>query len=109
MIRLAEQKNGSHRMQSRRLMKLRISCGRNTRRSEFLPLSAMAIRVVVEHIKVSLPDTHARSDADLAKPVADALRWDVQVPHSKIRTSVRDGRGYPRPGLSTVVARGVAR
>jgi osmotically-inducible protein OsmY len=40
---------------------------------------------------VSLPDMHARSDADLAKAVADALRWDVEVPHSKIKTSVRDG------------------
>jgi osmotically-inducible protein OsmY len=49
------------------------------------------VRVVVEHIDVSLPDTHARSDADLARAVADALRWDVEVPDSKIKTLVRDG------------------
>ena len=49
------------------------------------------VRAVVEHIDVSLPDMHARSDADLAKAVADALRWDVEVPYTKIKTSVRDG------------------
>lgn len=49
------------------------------------------VNVVVEHMDVSLPDMHACSDADLAKAVADALRWDVEVPHDKIKTSVRDG------------------
>jgi len=49
------------------------------------------VRAVVEHMDISLPDMHARSDADLAKAVADALRWDVEVPDSKIKTSVRDG------------------
>ena len=49
------------------------------------------VMVVVDHVDVSLPDMHARSDADLAKAVADALRWDVEVPHDKIKTSVRDG------------------
>ena len=49
------------------------------------------VRAVVEHMDVSLPDMHARSDADLAKAVADALRWDVEVPYTKIKTSVRDG------------------
>lgn len=49
------------------------------------------VSVLVEHMDVSLPDMHARSDADLANAVADALRWDVEVPHSTIKTSVRDG------------------
>jgi len=49
------------------------------------------VSVLVEHMDVSLPDMHARSDADLAKAVADALYWDVEVPHSKIKTLVRDG------------------
>jgi len=49
------------------------------------------VRAVVEHMDVSLPDTHSRSDADLAKAVADSLSWDVEVPHTKIKASVRDG------------------
>ena len=49
------------------------------------------VNVVVEHLDVALPDLHARTDADLAKAVADALRWHVEVPHDKIKTSVRDG------------------
>lgn len=49
------------------------------------------VRIVVEHMDVSLPDMHARSDADLAKAVADSLSWDVEVPNRKIKTTVRDG------------------
>jgi osmotically-inducible protein OsmY len=49
------------------------------------------VRIVVEHMDVSLPDMHARSDADLAKAVANALSWDVEVPHRNIKTTVRDG------------------
>ena len=49
------------------------------------------VNVVVEHLDVSLPDMHARTDADLAKAAADALRWDVEVPQGEIKTSVRDG------------------
>lgn len=49
------------------------------------------VRAVVEHMDVSLPDTHARSDADLAKAVADRLSWDVEVPPNKIKATVRDG------------------
>ncbi len=49
------------------------------------------VSAVVEHMDVALPDLHARTDADLAKAVADALRWDVEVPHDTIKTSVRDG------------------
>lgn len=49
------------------------------------------VSAVVEHMDVSLPDLHARTDADLAKAAADALRWDVEVPQGEIKTSVRDG------------------
>lgn len=49
------------------------------------------VSAVVEHMDVSLPDMHARTDADLAKAAADALRWDVEVPKGEIKTSVRDG------------------
>jgi osmotically-inducible protein OsmY len=42
-------------------------------------------------MEVSLPDAHARSDADLAKAVADSLLWHVEVPYGRIKTSVRDG------------------
>jgi osmotically-inducible protein OsmY len=49
------------------------------------------VRAVVEHMEVALPDAHARSDADLAKTVADSLLWHVDVPYGKINTSVRDG------------------
>ena len=49
------------------------------------------VNVVVEHMDVSLPDMHSRNDADLAKAVTAALRWDVRVPEGSIKISVRDG------------------
>lgn len=49
------------------------------------------VNVVVEHMDVSLPDMHSRNDADLAKAVTAALRWDVRVPEGTIKISVRDG------------------
>ena len=49
------------------------------------------VNVVVDHVDVSLPDMHSRSDADLAKAVIAALHWDVEVPEGSIRTAVRDG------------------
>jgi osmotically-inducible protein OsmY len=49
------------------------------------------VNVVVEHMDVSLPDMHSRNDADLAKAVTAALRWDVRVPEGNIKISVRDG------------------
>jgi hypothetical protein len=52
-------------------------------------LRHLSLRISQNH--VSLPDTHARSDADLAKAVANALSWDVEVPHSNIKATVRDG------------------
>jgi osmotically-inducible protein OsmY len=49
------------------------------------------VNVVVEHMDVALPDMHSRDDADLAKAVTAALRWDVRVPEGNIKISVRDG------------------
>ena len=49
------------------------------------------VNVVVDHLDVSLPDMHSRSDADLAKAVIAALHWDVEVPEGNIKTAVRDG------------------
>jgi osmotically-inducible protein OsmY len=49
------------------------------------------VRAVVQHLNVRLPDTHVQSDGDLAQRIADALRWDVEVPDDKVTATVENG------------------
>jgi osmotically-inducible protein OsmY len=46
---------------------------------------------VVSHIRIKLPDSLERDDADLARAIRHALEWDVTVPHDRIRTTVSQG------------------
>lgn len=49
------------------------------------------VRAVVQHLQVQVSDLQARSDGDLAKAIADALRWNAEVPVSRITVSVEKG------------------
>jgi len=49
------------------------------------------VRAVVQHLNVRLPDTHVQSDGDLAQRIANALRWDVEVPDDKVKATVENG------------------
>jgi osmotically-inducible protein OsmY len=49
------------------------------------------VRAVADGLKVKLPSSSIRSDTDIAHAVADALRWDVQVPDEKVKARVDDG------------------
>lgn len=40
------------------------------------------VRVVAEELKVKVPNTFVRSDTDIAKAVATALEWHVEVPET---------------------------
>ena len=46
---------------------------------------------VADEITVSLPHAHKRNDTELAHAIADALRWDVQVPDDKVKARVDQG------------------
>lgn len=48
------------------------------------------VRAVVEDLKVDLPATHVRDDADIARTVSSALYWDTLLPAS-IQIVVNDG------------------
>lgn len=48
------------------------------------------VRAVVEDLKVDLPATHVRDDADIARAVSAALYWDTLLPAS-IQIVVNDG------------------
>jgi len=49
------------------------------------------VRVVANELEVRLPDTLARSDADIAHQIVEAFRWDVQVPDQLITAQVSKG------------------
>ncbi|MCI0659551.1 MAG: BON domain-containing protein [Acidobacteria bacterium] len=49
------------------------------------------VRDVVNDIHVEVPSINARSDANLARAVRQALAWDVLVPEERITTTVSKG------------------
>lgn len=49
------------------------------------------VNVVVDHLDVVVPTDHARSDADIARAVNDALQWNIEVPPNRITARVDDG------------------
>ncbi|MEX2154436.1 MAG: BON domain-containing protein [Gemmatimonadaceae bacterium] len=49
------------------------------------------VRAVADELKVKLASSFKRSDIDVAHAVADALRWDVEVPDDKIKARVDEG------------------
>jgi osmotically-inducible protein OsmY len=49
------------------------------------------VRAVADEMKVRLPFASARTDVDIAHAVANALRWDTQVPDSQVKARVDSG------------------
>src|ERR1700730_3583855 len=49
------------------------------------------VKAVVNDIEVHLPGSAERTDADLAKAVLDALRWDAAIPADKLDVTVSQG------------------
>src|SRR5437660_4026161 len=49
------------------------------------------VKAVVNDIEVRLPGSAERTDADLAKAVLDALKWDAGIPTDKIDVTVSHG------------------
>lgn len=49
------------------------------------------VRAVADELKVQLPSSSLRTDVDVAHAVADALRWDVEVPDDKVKARVDSG------------------
>jgi len=49
------------------------------------------VQVVADELKVHLPSSSTRTDIDIAHAVADALRWDIEVPDDKIKARVENG------------------
>ncbi len=46
---------------------------------------------VVNHITVTIPGISARTDADIAQAVRQALQWDLLIPEEHLQTTVANG------------------
>jgi osmotically-inducible protein OsmY len=49
------------------------------------------VKAFAENIEVKLPPYSRRTDADIARSVANVLEWNVDVPHEQIKVMVQDG------------------
>lgn len=56
--------------------------------------SVKGVRAVAEDIEVKYGTAYKKSDKEIAKAAADALKWNYSVPHDKISIKVDDGWVY---------------
>jgi osmotically-inducible protein OsmY len=49
------------------------------------------VKALADDLKVKLPGSHQRSDTEIAHAAVNALRWDIQVPDDRIKTTVENG------------------
>jgi osmotically-inducible protein OsmY len=72
----------------------------------------IGVKAIAEEIKVRLPQSYERDDADIAEAASNALEWNVKVPHDHIKIKVQDGmvilsgeveRGYQRDAAHDAV------
>ncbi|MDE3053543.1 MAG: BON domain-containing protein [Gemmatimonadota bacterium] len=53
--------------------------------------SVRGVRAVADDLKVRLPQAFVRSDTEVAHAAVSALKWDVEVPDTRIKVLVDDG------------------
>jgi osmotically-inducible protein OsmY len=72
----------------------------------------IGVKAIAEEIKVRLPQSYERDDADIAEAALNALEWNVKVPHDRVKIKVQDGmvilsgeveRGYQRDAAHDAV------
>lgn len=49
------------------------------------------VKAIVDQMEVALPQSHNRTDEDVAQAVLNALAWDVWVPNERIKVKVEQG------------------
>ena len=49
------------------------------------------VKAYANEVQVRVAGPHARTDTEIAHDVIDALTWDVEVPHERIRARVTNG------------------
>jgi osmotically-inducible protein OsmY len=49
------------------------------------------VKAIVDQMQVALPESHSRTDEDVAQAVLNALKWDVMVPNERLKVKVAQG------------------
>jgi osmotically-inducible protein OsmY len=49
------------------------------------------VRAIAEELEIKLPSVHMRTDTEIAHKVADALKWDIEVPDEAVKAKVENG------------------
>jgi osmotically-inducible protein OsmY len=49
------------------------------------------VKGLANELEIELPAFHQRTDADIARAVVNALEWNVNVPHDRVRVTVENG------------------
>jgi len=51
----------------------------------------MGVKAVAQELKIRLPQSYERNDADIAEAAVNALEWNMKVPDDRIKVEVQDG------------------
>lgn len=51
----------------------------------------VGVRAIADDVTVKIPSNQARSDTDIAHAVANALKWDTEVPDEKVKARIDNG------------------
>lgn len=58
--------------------------------AEKVAVRVMGVKAVAQELKVRLPQSYERNDADIAEAAVNALAWNINVPHDRIKVEVQD-------------------
>ena len=58
--------------------------------AEKVAIRVMGVKAVAQELKVRLPQSYERNDADIAEAAVNALEWNMNVPHERIKVEVQE-------------------
>ena len=60
-------------------------------KAEQVTSKVKGVKAIANDIEVKLPSSSTRPDPDIARAALDALRWNISVPHDRIKVKVEKG------------------
>lgn len=60
-------------------------------RAERVASRVKGVKAVANDLEVRLPSSSSRSDPEIARAAVDALKWNIGVPHDRVKVRVEDG------------------
>jgi osmotically-inducible protein OsmY len=59
-------------------------------RAERVATRVKGVKAVANDLEVKLPSSSTRSDPEIARAAVDALKWNISVPHERVKVKVED-------------------